>query len=523
MASRHTFAFGPFTLDADARRLTRNGAIVRLTPRQFDLLHLFVRRPGEVLPVDRLISDAWSDVATTTNNLVQVVRKVRERLDPDDEQRYIQTLPRDGYRFAEPVTLVQPRATDAELDALLAPHRAFMDGRAALDTLERASLAPARTAFEEAIARHGRVPAFHVALANACALQFETTRADARPDVDALGVAATHAREACRLDPQYGEGWATLGFVLERTGRRDEALAALRRSIMLQPNEWRHQFRLAFAGWGYERLAAAERTVALSRGCPQAHWLAATVFVARDACGEAERELDAGIAELQEASGAGARLPFVALYWLKGLLALARGDTDEALGWFDRELALESAGHVYARECCANTWYAIGAVRLQRGDRAGAIAAFDEATARVPAHARAEAGRALAAAGAAAKAAPILEVAAKVGAGSNAAVHVASDSKAAAKAAPNAVASAALGSNDIALAAAGPMDRAIARATVLVASNDLVRAAALVDEALAAAPLGNAGWTIPIEPLLAVGDRRDAWTSVLARLRHRAS
>ena len=49
-------------------------------------------------------------------------------------------------------------------------------------------------------------------------MQFEMTRADPAPDAAALAMAVHHAREACRLDPQSGEAWATLGFVLDRTG-----------------------------------------------------------------------------------------------------------------------------------------------------------------------------------------------------------------------------------------------------------------------------------------------------------------
>jgi len=48
-------------------------------------------------------------------------------------------------------------------------------------------------------------------------------------------------------------------------------------------------------------------------------------------------------------------------------------------------------------------------------------------------------------------------------------------------------------------------------------------AAGLLDGALAKAPAGNAGWTIPIEPMLNVRSTAAAWTPVLARLRARAS
>jgi hypothetical protein len=82
----------------------------------------------------------------------------------------------------------------------------------------------------------------------------------------------------------------------------------------------------------------------------------------------------------------------VALHWLLGLLRLARGDEAGALEAFERELSVEDAGHLYARECCANTWYAIGALRLRQGRLPDASAAFEHALERVALHPMARVG-----------------------------------------------------------------------------------------------------------------------------------
>jgi hypothetical protein len=66
------------------------------------------------------------------------------------------------------------------------------------------------------------------------------------------------------------------------------------------------------------------------------------------------------------------------------------------------------------------------------------------------------------------------------------------------------------------------MDLALARAALLVAQDDTPRAVAIVAAALDAAPPGNAGWLIPIEPLLGVPHAHGAWRSVLSRVRRRA-
>jgi len=70
----------------------------------------------------------------------------------------------------------------------------------------------------------------------ACAMLFEASRTDPAPDADALRLAERHARHACALDPDLAEAWATLGFVLERTGRRQDALATLERAVALEPD-----------------------------------------------------------------------------------------------------------------------------------------------------------------------------------------------------------------------------------------------------------------------------------------------
>src|SRR4030095_10714424 len=139
----------------------------------------------------------------------------------------------------------------------------------------------ARGVFEGVLATAPDQASAHVGLANACIMQFDMKRTSEQPDVSALEAAALHAREACRLGADYGEAWATLGFVLDRTGRRVDALAASRRATPLEPDNWRHHFRLAYVSWGEERLRESHRTLALMPGFPLAHWLAATVHVAR--------------------------------------------------------------------------------------------------------------------------------------------------------------------------------------------------------------------------------------------------
>jgi DNA-binding winged helix-turn-helix (wHTH) protein len=479
MSASGGFAFGPYRLELRAKRLLRDGKALDLPVRQLDLLAALAGRVGETVNKDDLVNAIWPGQPISDNSLVQAVSQLRAVLDARHADRFIVTVKGRGYKFVAPVTRIDPTPIVADLEALLVPHRAWLDGRAALETLERASIAHARATFDALVASHGDDARFHVGLANACALLFESTRADLAPDTEALQLAVMHARLACQLDPDNGEAWATLGFVLERIGARADALGALRHATTIEPDNWRHLLRLAFGSGGEERLRAARRTLAHLRECPLARWLAATVYVARGALALAEREIDAGLAAMPPDGGASSRFSAVALHWLKGLLCLARGADEEAMRAFACELALEPLGHLYARECCANTWYAIGVTHLRRGDTAAARNAFDQAIARVPRHPMAHVALRLLAADAHRNAADAGEPAS--------------------------------------------VDAAVSRAAWLVNMGDASAAARLVAATLASAPAGNAGWTIPIEPLLNVQRAPEVWTSVLGTLRTRAS
>ena len=497
------YGFGSFQLDPTSRTLTRVGETVALTARQFDLLLLLVARAGQVLSKDALINAAWAGVAVTDNSVEQAVSALRRILNSHETGTYIETQARRGYRFAVDVQRTDRREPDEALDALLAPHRAWIEGRAALETLERSQILHAREVFERVLAQVPDQASAHVGLANAGVMQFEMTRSELTPDTAALAMAASHARDACRLDPRYGEAWATLGFVLDRTGHRADALAASRMAVSLEGDNWRHHVRLAYVSWGEERLREAGRTLGLLPGFPIAHWLAATVHVARHALDDAERELREGLAA-QRAQAHG-RFTSVALHWLLGLILLGRNDQHGALEQFELELSTEGSGQLYARECCANTWYAIGALRVQQHDRKAAVAAFEETVRRVPMHPLAHAALLVLRSCDTAHSGPTAGLGPTDAARDRPDLQVRPES----------------GADEGELRIAPP-EMALARAVAGVLGGNVPEAVTAVETALDSAAPGSALWLLPVEPLLRVGDD-NRWASALARLRNRAA
>ena len=98
------YAFDRFRLDPDDRRLTEDGRPVELNARYFDALALLVRSEGQLVPKDRFMSEVWSGIPVTDEALTQCIRTLRRLLgDEAGRPRFIETVPKHGYRFIAPV------------------------------------------------------------------------------------------------------------------------------------------------------------------------------------------------------------------------------------------------------------------------------------------------------------------------------------------------------------------------------------------------------------------------------------
>lgn len=109
MPTGASYKFGPFLVDGGAYRLTRDGAIVPLSPKIIDLLLFLAARPSALVSKDELFKALWPDVAVTDNALTQAVSELRQALGDDAANpKYVQTVARRGYRFISPVEPVTP-------------------------------------------------------------------------------------------------------------------------------------------------------------------------------------------------------------------------------------------------------------------------------------------------------------------------------------------------------------------------------------------------------------------------------
>lgn len=114
------YTFGPFTLDPADRRLMRAGEPIDVSPRYFDALHLLATEQGRLVSKDRFLSEVWRGVPVTDEALTQCIRALRKALGDDAAApRFIETVPRHGYRFVAPVSAAT--ADETRLRTMAAP------------------------------------------------------------------------------------------------------------------------------------------------------------------------------------------------------------------------------------------------------------------------------------------------------------------------------------------------------------------------------------------------------------------
>ena len=111
------FAFRGFVLDLSERRLIAGDEPVELNARYFDALVLLVGSQGQLVHKDRFMAEVWRGIPVTDEALTQCIRTLRRQLgDEAGRPRFIETIPKHGYRFIAPVTALDPSAPQTEYD-----------------------------------------------------------------------------------------------------------------------------------------------------------------------------------------------------------------------------------------------------------------------------------------------------------------------------------------------------------------------------------------------------------------------
>lgn len=117
--TKHIYEFGSFRLDVEERLLLRDAEAVPLTPKTFDLLLVLLQQPGHLLSKDELLKLVWPDNFVEESNLTSNISQLRKALgEGENGRRYIETVPKRGYRFVAEITRAAseeaPQASSAE-------------------------------------------------------------------------------------------------------------------------------------------------------------------------------------------------------------------------------------------------------------------------------------------------------------------------------------------------------------------------------------------------------------------------
>src|SRR5215471_300029 len=120
--SRRCYTFGPFAADCRKRLLWRDGAVIPLTPKAFEILSTLIEHRGRVVDKDELLKCVWGDVAVEDATLARHISTLRRALDERPSQHlYVVTVPGRGYEFVATIDEVDEPAVAPAIAPAIAP------------------------------------------------------------------------------------------------------------------------------------------------------------------------------------------------------------------------------------------------------------------------------------------------------------------------------------------------------------------------------------------------------------------
>jgi DNA-binding winged helix-turn-helix (wHTH) protein len=116
-----SFTVGDWLVEPKACRVSRGDTVVRLRPQLTDLLVCLARRAGQIVLRDEILSEVWPQQYIAESGLSRCVAELRQNLQDDaQEPRFIETIPKRGYRLVAPVEFPETSVA-SEAAALVSP------------------------------------------------------------------------------------------------------------------------------------------------------------------------------------------------------------------------------------------------------------------------------------------------------------------------------------------------------------------------------------------------------------------
>ncbi|HEY6244384.1 MAG TPA: tetratricopeptide repeat protein [Pyrinomonadaceae bacterium] len=150
------YEFGEFRLETSERLLIRDGKAIPLTPKAFETLLVLVRSGGHLLEKEVLLKEVWPDAFVEEANLARNIWALRKALGDDNgEHRYVETVPKLGYRFVAPVTELPDGANSVVIQRRLRAR--IVTTEESLTNVEQTPLVPERPTLSLADPRKRRI------------------------------------------------------------------------------------------------------------------------------------------------------------------------------------------------------------------------------------------------------------------------------------------------------------------------------------------------------------------------------
>jgi DNA-binding winged helix-turn-helix (wHTH) protein len=140
--NRRLYSFGPFQLDASEQVLLRDGQALPLKPKVFEVLTVLVENSGRVVCKDELMKQVWADSFVEEGNLAVSIFEIRKVLGGSENgQRYIETVPRRGYRFVACVAEETPSMPSQQSFDIALPPMSVIGGSGVGDSSDKPTIA----------------------------------------------------------------------------------------------------------------------------------------------------------------------------------------------------------------------------------------------------------------------------------------------------------------------------------------------------------------------------------------------
>lgn len=300
------YTFGPFRLEPSERRLWREGQLVDIAPRAFDVLVVLASRAGHLVTKDELMAEVWGGAVVEDNALTVQISKLRSALgESARDWQYVETVSRQGYRFAS--------AVQEEPSPKPAPYaRAARRSRGVPLALGGVAVV-AVIALAMALGASGSDPPPSPSTAATMAAQSEVSAEDRRAAREAyergraiwwtrrnLDDALTEFRAAAVLDPSFALAFVGEADVLGMQYQAgDEVRVSVDRAFALAPNLGEAHASLGLAqmlqDWDWDAAEASlskARTLAPDHS-PAHQWTATLQMI--------QGEADAAVASMDRA------------------------------------------------------------------------------------------------------------------------------------------------------------------------------------------------------------------------------